>query len=52
MDVRQAELNESITEYELKVKVVEYDLRDYKQTLKALREELKIYMDGKQGELI
>ncbi len=51
-DLRVKELNEQITEYETKVKAVEYDLRDHRKTLKTLREELKIIMDGKQGELL
>lgn len=51
-DLRLKELHEKITEYEIKVKAVRYDLRDHKKTLKTLKDELKIIMDGKQGELI
>jgi chaperonin cofactor prefoldin len=52
MDLRYQSLDKRITEYENRVKVAECDLRDYKQTLSSLKEELKIHMDNKQGELL
>ena len=52
MDLRQKELNEKITEFEDREKVLTYDLRDTRVRLKYLREELKVHMDKKQGELI
>jgi chaperonin cofactor prefoldin len=49
MDVRQSELNESITRYENRVKVAELELKDYRKTLNILRSELLGHMQGKQG---
>lgn len=51
-DLRVKELSEKIGDYEIKVEAAKIELKDCRKKLGIFKEELKQYLDGKQGNLI